>query len=196
MDIAPVYHRWAQAQRSWQCSWMLIYGFCLLFVYTAINCAYQQQFSDAFLSLCNNILYTIMFVLNALSPVGLKVMGIQFCFTALSHHAKISLDNIWIVDGGIPKFLAIVYWEPELLRDCMLVNITSSWDVNDNFSFIPNHVYLWKLLSQLFLIILQASNSEWMYSYKMQYNIIYIIYNIICQIEESLCCLCIVVNWI
>lgn len=57
--------------------------------------------------------------------------------------------GLWIVSDEIPRFLAVIFWETKILRNCILVNLewmpvnfyTKSW-----YYLLPGNVFVYKML--------------------------------------------------
>lgn len=118
--------------------------------FTTTVYVYQQWFSEVLPSPCSNVHCTVMSVFQAVSLKGLKVTGIQWCFLPLPLMQRFILDSqnllkiLWIVEGDTPKFLAAVCWETDILRYCMLVNLTISFLMNNDVIFTTkNNTIVW-----------------------------------------------------
>lgn len=100
--------------------WMVffLFSFCFAFVDAATNYVYQRWFSEVFPNPYSNVLLTVVFNTGLhrarLSP------AFSVCFQPLPLHAQI----LWIKHVKIPTCLAVVCWETEMLRLCMLLNLT------------------------------------------------------------------------
>lgn len=70
--LPSVHLRWAQVQRNWQRFGMLL----ISWVFT------KNWFWEVFLSLCSNVLYVIMLVVNVVPPERLKVIDLWWGMVA------------------------------------------------------------------------------------------------------------------
>lgn len=84
--LPSVHLRWAQVQRNWQRFGMLL----ISWVFT------KNWFWEVFLSLCSNVLYVIMLVVNVVPPERLKVIDLWWGMVAEIYKLEQSSRHGWM----------------------------------------------------------------------------------------------------